>query len=62
MEDPQVRKQFDEALTRFIERTKEDKRVLAIIIYGSMAYDEVTERSNINAYVLVEEGQHGRHD
>jgi predicted nucleotidyltransferase len=58
MEDPRVRKQFDEALTAFIERTKEDKRVLAIIIYGSMAYDEVTERSNINAYVLVDEGQH----
>ncbi|MFW9842238.1 MAG: hypothetical protein ACFFES_15175 [Candidatus Thorarchaeota archaeon] len=58
MEDPQVRKQFDDALTRFIERAKEDKRVLAIIIYGSMAYDEVTERSNINAYVIVDEGQH----
>ncbi len=57
MEDPQVRKQFDEALTRFIERAKEDKRVLAIIVYGSMAYDEVTERSNINAHVIVDEGQ-----
>ena len=54
MEDPQVRKQFNEALTRFIERAKEDKRVLAIIVYGSMAYDEVTERSNINAHVIVD--------
>ena len=58
MEDPQVREQFDNALTRVIERAKEDKRVLAIIIYGSIAYDEVTERSNINAYVIVDEGQH----
>ena len=58
MEDPQVRKQFDEARECFIERAKEDKRVLAIIIYGSIAYDAVTERSNINAYVIVEEGQH----
>ncbi|MFW9809892.1 MAG: hypothetical protein ACFFE6_11010 [Candidatus Thorarchaeota archaeon] len=58
MEDPQVRKMFDEALSRFIEQAKEDSRVLAIIIYGSMAYDEVTERSNINAYVIVDEGQH----
>jgi predicted nucleotidyltransferase len=58
MENPQVRKQFDEALTRFINRAKEDNRVLAIIVYGSMAYDEVTERSNINAYIIVDEGQH----
>ncbi|TFG31380.1 hypothetical protein EU528_06395 [Candidatus Thorarchaeota archaeon] len=58
MEDPLVRKQFDEALTRFIERAKQDKRVLAIIIYGSMVYDEVTERSNINANVIVDEGQY----
>ena len=58
MEDPQVRKQFDDALTRFVERAKEDKRVLAIIIYGSMAYDKVTERSNINAQIIIDEGQH----
>jgi len=57
MEDPQVRKQFDEALTRFIKQAKEDNRVLAIIVYGSIAYDEVTERSNINAYVIVDDGQ-----
>ncbi len=58
MEDPQVRKQFDEALTSFIERAKQDKRVLAIIIHGSMAYDEVTERSNINAFIITDEGQY----
>lgn len=58
MEDQQVRKQFDEALSSFIERAKQDKRVLAIIIYGSMAYDEVTERSNINAFVITDEGQY----
>ncbi len=58
MEDPQVRKQFDDALTSFIERAKQDKRVLAIILYGSMAYDEVTERSNINAFIITDEGQY----
>jgi predicted nucleotidyltransferase len=56
MEDPQVRQQFDDALSSFIERAKQDKRVLAIIVYGSMAYDEVTERSNINIHVIVDEG------
>ncbi|MFW9931058.1 MAG: hypothetical protein ACFFDR_00165 [Candidatus Thorarchaeota archaeon] len=58
MEDPQVRKQFDDALSSFIERAKLDRRVLAIILYGSMAYDEVTERSNINVYVITDEGRH----
>lgn len=58
MEDPQVKKQFDAALTSFIERAKQDSRVLAIIVYGSLAYDEVTERSNINAFVITDEGQY----
>lgn len=58
MEDPHIRKQYDSALSGFVARAKNDKRVLAIIIYGSMAYDQVTERSNINAYVIVDEGQH----
>ena len=58
MEDTQVRKQFDDAVSSFIERAKQDSRVLAIILYGSMAYDEVTERSNINMYVITEEGRY----
>ncbi len=58
MEDPRVRKQFEEAISSFVERAKMDKRVLAIILFGSMAYDEVTERSNINMYVITDEGKH----
>ncbi|MHA1907155.1 MAG: nucleotidyltransferase domain-containing protein [Candidatus Thorarchaeota archaeon] len=58
MEDPQVRKQYEDAVTSFIERVKQDSRVLAIILYGSMAYDEVTERSNINMYVITDEGRY----
>ena len=58
MEDPQVRKRYDDALASFIERAKQDRRVLAIVLYGSMAYDEVTERSNINIYVITDEGHH----
>ncbi|MFW9847675.1 MAG: nucleotidyltransferase domain-containing protein [Candidatus Thorarchaeota archaeon] len=57
MEDPQIRKHYEAAISSFIERAKQDNRVLAIILYGSMAYDEVTERSNINMYVVTDEGQ-----
>ncbi len=58
MEDPQVRKEYEAAVTSFKERAKQDKRVLAIIMYGSMAYDEVTERSNINMFVITDEGRY----
>jgi predicted nucleotidyltransferase len=58
MEDPQVRKQYEDAVSSFIERAKKDKRVLALIMYGSMAYDEVTERSNIDMYVIADEGRY----
>ncbi len=58
MEDPQIRKQYEDAVSSFIERAKQDKRVLAIIMYGSMAYDEVTDRSNINMYVITDEGRY----
>lgn len=58
LEDPVVRKQFGEAITSFKERALQDKRVLALLLFGSMAYDEVTERSNINMFVITDEGRH----
>ncbi len=58
MEDPQVRKQYEDAASAFIERAKQDRRVLALIMYGSLAYDEVTDRSNINMVVITDEGQY----
>ncbi|MFW9909364.1 MAG: nucleotidyltransferase domain-containing protein [Candidatus Thorarchaeota archaeon] len=57
MEDQQVRKQYEDAASSFIERAKLDRRVLAIIMYGSLAYDEVTERSNINMVVIIDQGR-----
>jgi hypothetical protein len=58
MEDSAIRKQFDEALSSFVERAKQDNKVLAIIVYGRMAYDEVIKQSNINMYVITTEGKH----
>ena len=58
MEDPIIRKQFDEALSSFVERAKQDNKVLALIVYGSMAYDEVVKQSNINMFVITTEGKH----
>jgi len=58
MEDPAIRKQFEEGLDQFVERAKKDNKVLGVILYGSLAYDEVTSRSNVNIYVITKEGQH----
>ena len=58
MEDPDLRKQFELALEQFIEKAKQDKKVLALILYGSFAYDEIVEGSNINVYVITEEGKY----
>ncbi|NHJ86342.1 MAG: nucleotidyltransferase domain-containing protein [Asgard group archaeon] len=58
MENPELRKQYEIALERFIEKAKKDKKVLALILYGSLAYDEIHEGSNINVYVITTEGQH----
>ena len=56
MEDLQVREQFNDALSSFIERAKQDSRVMAIIVYGSMAYDEVTERGSIEPHDSLRTG------
>jgi predicted nucleotidyltransferase len=57
MEDPKVREQFETALELFVNKAKEDKEVLGIILFGSLAYNYVHERSNINVMVVVKEGR-----
>ena len=52
MEDPTIRRQFEVGLEQFVERAKKDNKVLGIILYGSLAYDEVTSRSDINIFVI----------
>lgn len=57
MEDPKVREQFEAALEQFVEKAKQDSQVQGIILYGSLAYDKVHERSDINLYVVIKEGK-----
>ena len=56
MENPKVRQQFETALEQFVEKAKQDTQVLGIILFGSLAYNYVHERSNINVMVVTKEG------
>ena len=51
----QVRERYEKALSSFTEKLKKDPNVTAIIIYGSMARNDVWEKSDIDVYVLVRE-------
>lgn len=64
-----VRRRYEEALELFVTRVKQDRSIVAAILYGSLAYDEVWEKSDIDImligrddkttdrfYVLVENG------
>ncbi|MHA1307626.1 MAG: hypothetical protein ACTSQN_10095 [Candidatus Heimdallarchaeota archaeon] len=55
MENPKVREQFEAALDQFVENAKKDSQVIGIILYGSLAYAKVQERSDINVYIITKE-------
>lgn len=52
-EDPSVRARFEAALEAFVERVRPDPHVLAVIVGGSLAYDVVWEKSDIDMTVVV---------
>lgn len=46
---------FREALERFVEKIKGDDQVIAAILLGSMSYDQVWEKSDIDLKLIVHE-------
>lgn len=51
--DPQIRERFMAAVNEFISRIKNDPNVLAVILQGSLAYDTVWDKSDIDTVVVV---------
>ncbi|MCL2209602.1 MAG: nucleotidyltransferase domain-containing protein [Treponema sp.] len=49
----QTKQRYERALESFSEKLKTDPNVTAIIVYGSMARNDVWEKSDIDVYVLV---------
>ena len=58
MEDLQqmeIRERYMAALDSFVEKVKDDPNVIAVIIYGSLAYDVLWEKSDIDMELVVRE-------
>ena len=51
--DPEVRARFIAAVDSFIEKLKTDPNILAVVVSGSLAYDVVWEKSDVDMTVVV---------
>jgi uncharacterized protein len=45
----------EEALQAFVEKVQRDSTVVAVILFGSLAYDDVWEKSDIDIMVITDE-------
>lgn len=48
-----ITSKFNNAINSFIDKIKEDKNVIALIVMGSFSYDIVWEKSDIDALLIV---------
>jgi Polymerase beta, Nucleotidyltransferase len=53
MPEAKVQKHFEAALDRLIEQVKEDRSILAAILCGSLSYDRVWEKSDIDLVLVT---------
>jgi predicted nucleotidyltransferase len=57
-----LRRRYEEAVASLVARLQEDRTIIAAILYGSLAYDEVWEKSDVDMMVVsVEERRGERH-
>ena len=54
-EDGTVRARYEAALDELVEDLQRDRQVLAVALFGSLAYDVVWERSDIDVLIVVTE-------
>ena len=55
MDQQKVQSRYQTALEAFTTRLKTDSQVIAAILAGSMSYDVVWEKSDIDMIVVVKE-------
>ncbi|MFX0062438.1 MAG: hypothetical protein ACFFC7_09650 [Candidatus Hermodarchaeota archaeon] len=48
-----VKERYEAALDSFVEKLKQDRSILAAFLCGSLSYDEVWEKSNINVIIVT---------
>lgn len=52
-EEGRIKQRYLEAAQSFIDKVKEDPNVIAVIVSGSLAYDQVWEKSDIDMTLVV---------
>ena len=52
----EVQKRFEHALEALMEKVRQDRNVLAAILFGSLSYDEVWEKSDVDMWFVTEDG------
>jgi hypothetical protein len=52
-----VQRRYEDALASFVEKAKQDPYVLAVVLVGSLSYDVVWEKSDIDLFVITQEGK-----
>jgi predicted nucleotidyltransferase/predicted transcriptional regulator len=52
-----IQKKYKDAVDCLVEKLKEDKTVTAVILFGSLAYDKVWEKSDVDMTVVVRDDQ-----
>ncbi len=53
----ETQKRYQQALTSLVEKLEEDRTVVAAILFGSLSYDEVWKNSDIDLWLIMEDGQ-----
>ena len=48
---------YHDAIERLVEKMQQDRTVLAAILYGSLSYDEVWQRSDIDMWLIMQDGK-----
>src|SRR5205085_190221 len=58
MESPsEIRQRYEQALESLVEKVEQDPTILAAILMGSLSYDVVWEKSDIDLVLIRQEGK-----
>ena len=53
----ETQERYQQALASLVEKLEKDRTVVAAILFGSLSYDEVWKNSDIDLWLIMEDGQ-----
>ena len=53
----EIQKRYQQSLSLLVEKLERDRTVIAAILFGSLSYDEVWKNSDIDLWIIMEDGQ-----